>query len=176
MNLKIKYLLAALPLLVGVFLFLVFFLGLDKSDELPSAIRGKKAPELFLSSFNELPIPSSRDLNANNVKLINFWASWCAPCRAEHAILEDIAAGNVEIYGINYKDDLAKATAFINELGNPYTKIGRDEKGKTGIEWGLYGVPETFVLGTNGIVLLRHPGPLTETIFLQKIKPLLIPN
>jgi cytochrome c biogenesis protein CcmG/thiol:disulfide interchange protein DsbE len=105
------------------------------------------------------------------VKLVNFWASWCAPCRVEHPVLEDLAADGLPIIGVNYKDDPEKALGFLAELGDPYTAVGADPEGRTGLDWGLYGVPETFVIDSDGTVLLRHPGPITRDVLDRRIMP-----
>ena len=104
--------------------------------------------------------PTAADLTAPGVKLVNFWASWCGPCRVEHPVLTALAAEGVPVIGINYKDDPDKARAFLAELGDPYAKIGADDSGRTGLDWGIYGVPETFVVDGAGKVVMRYPGPL----------------
>ncbi len=105
------------------------------------------------------------------MKLVNFWASWCGPCRAEHPSLARLAAEGVPIYGINYKDEPEKALGFLGELGNPYAGIGADPAGRTAIDWGLYGVPETFVIDGEGRILLRFAGPITERSLASDIRP-----
>ncbi len=105
------------------------------------------------------------------MKLVNFWASWCGPCRAEHPLLEELAAGGQPIIGINYKDDPDNARAFLAELGDPFERIGADETGRTGLDWGIYGVPETFVIAADGTILLRHPGPITRDILATRLQP-----
>jgi cytochrome c biogenesis protein CcmG/thiol:disulfide interchange protein DsbE len=107
------------------------------------------------------------------VKLVNFWASWCAPCRVEHPLLTEIAVSGVPVIGVNYKDAPANALAFLAELGDPFVSIGADASGHTGLDWGIYGVPETFVVAADGTVLLRHPGPITRDIFERRFAPLL---
>ncbi len=107
------------------------------------------------------------------MKLVNYWASWCAPCRVEHPTLEELAAEGVPIYGINYKDDPAKALAFLAELGNPYVAMGADASGRTALDWGVYGVPETFVIDGDGTVILRFAGPITGSVLEKTIRPAL---
>jgi cytochrome c biogenesis protein CcmG/thiol:disulfide interchange protein DsbE len=104
---------------------------------------------------------------------VNFWASWCAPCRAEHPLLTEIAASGVPVIGVNYKDTPANALAFLDELGDPFASIGADRSGRTGLDWGIYGVPETFVVDADGTVLLRHPGPLTRDIVARRLQPVI---
>jgi cytochrome c biogenesis protein CcmG/thiol:disulfide interchange protein DsbE len=105
------------------------------------------------------------------VKLVNFWASWCAPCRVEHPKLEELAAEGLPIYGVNYKDEPDKALAFLAELGDPYAGIGADAGGRMGLDWGLYGVPETFVIDGDGTVVLRFAGPITQSVLDTTIRP-----
>lgn len=140
-------------------------------DELPSALVGRSAPGLALPPLGTHPAPGSESLTGNPVTLVNFWASWCAPCRIEHPKLMALAAEGVAIVGVNYKDAAPEAEAFLTELGNPYTAVGVDPNGRTGIDWGIYGVPETFVIGADGTVLLRHPGPVTERVFETRLRP-----
>jgi cytochrome c biogenesis protein CcmG/thiol:disulfide interchange protein DsbE len=102
---------------------------------------------------------------------VNYWASWCAPCRVEHPNLEALADEGLTIYGINYKDDPRNAEAFLEELGDPYAAIGSDSSGRTAIDWGLYGVPETYVIDGEGRVVLRFAGPVTQRALETRIRP-----
>ena len=106
-------------------------------------------------------------------KLVNFWASWCAPCRVEHPQLMALQDEGLPIYGVNYKDDADKARAFLEELGDPFEGVGADDAGRMALEWGVYGVPETFVLDGDGTVLLRFAGPITDVILEKRIRPAL---
>lgn len=101
------------------------------------------------------------ELADGEVKLVNFWASWCAPCRAEHEYLMAFAEEGIPIYGINYKDEPVNGRKFLDDLGNPFTAVVSDESGRTGIDWGLYGVPETFVVDGDGVIVKRFAGPIT---------------
>ncbi|GIX13574.1 MAG: thiol:disulfide interchange protein [Paracoccaceae bacterium] len=165
-----------IPPLAALGLAGLFLAGLmrDNPDELPSMLAARPAPALALTPLRpgEAP-PGPADLTAPGVKLVNFWASWCAPCRVEHPMLVEIAARGIPVIGVNYKDDPDKALAFLRELGDPFTRLGADPTGRNGIEWGIYGVPETFVIDGNGTVLLRHPGPITREVFRNRIAPLL---
>jgi cytochrome c biogenesis protein CcmG/thiol:disulfide interchange protein DsbE len=151
----------------------MFWLGMNREDPnaLPSAIAGSPAPPVALTELGGLPIFADATLRAPGVKLVNYWASWCAPCRAEHPNLEKLAAEGVPIYGINYKDDPAKALAFLAELGNPYAAVGADASGRTALDWGLYGVPETYVIDGGGRIVLRFAGPITERVLTETIRP-----
>ncbi|MBL3553322.1 DsbE family thiol:disulfide interchange protein [Rhodovulum sulfidophilum] len=164
-----------LPPVLFAGLAALFFIGMtrDDPDALPSMLIGKPAPALALSDLAGQGPFDAATLADGNIKLVNFWASWCAPCRQEHPELETLAGTGVEIYGINYKDDPTKAMRFLDELGNPFVALGADPSGRTAIEWGVYGVPETFVIDGEGTVLLRHPGPLTPAIVEAEIRPLL---
>ena len=151
----------------------MFVWGMNREDPnaLPSAFAGKQAPAVAVTPLGDNPVFTDADLRDGKVKLVNFWASWCAPCRAEHPNLEQLRAEGVTILGVNYKDKPAAALGFLAELGNPYARIGADESGRMGIDWGLYGVPETFVSDGAGKVVLRFPGPVTAQILETEIRP-----
>ena len=142
----------------------MFVLGMNREDPnaLPSTLTGRRAPAVVVAQLADLPVFSDADLKDGKVKLVNFWASWCAPCRAEHPNLEKLQAEGVTIYGVNYKDKPDAALGFLRDLGNPYAAIGTDESGRMGIDWGIYGVPETFIIDGDGKVVDRFPGPITE--------------
>ena len=163
------------PVIIFLSISVTFYFALkyNNLNELPSNLVHKKAPKLELEPLGKKKLPLKSDLISPQIKLVNFWASWCAPCRVEHPILEKIAKLNFSIIGVNYKDDSSKAMDFLDNLGDPYTKIGSDPSGRNGLEWGLYGVPETFLVDENGKIILRHAGPITESIFKEKFKPVL---
>ena len=115
---------------------------------------------------------SSADLGGR-VSLVNVFASWCVPCRVEHPLLMALADDGVPIYGINYKDPAEQANGWLAELGDPYRAIGADTQGRVAIDWGVYGVPETFVVDTEGRIRHRHVGPLQPRDVEETIKPLL---
>ncbi|MGC8203451.1 DsbE family thiol:disulfide interchange protein [Aliiroseovarius sp. PTFE2010] len=169
---KLSPLMLAPPLvfaaLAGLF---VFGMARDNPDELPAARAGKSAPVLALTPLGDGPQAIDAMLRTGEVKLVNFWASWCAPCRAEHAQLEALAAQGIDIIGINYKDDPDKALAFLDELGNPYAALGADPEARNALEWGLYGVPETYVVDAEGTVTFRFAGPITASILQSTILP-----
>jgi len=154
-------------------IFLFFYLNLDKEKEIKSNFINKEAPQFFIENLTNYKLPKQSDLKVEDYILVNFWASWCAPCRVEHEILKKISEQEIKIIGINYKDNDKKAEEFLEELGNPYQSIGKDYAGKTAINWGIYGVPETFLIDKNGKIILRHPGPLTADIYNKKFKSIL---
>lgn len=172
---KVSPLMLAPPLLF-LGLAVLFYVGMqrDDPDALPSARAGQSAPEMQLTTLGDAPLLSDADLRADGVKLVNFWASWCGPCRVEHPILMELAAEGIPIHGINYKDEPGNALGFLEELGDPYTRIGADTTGRTGLEWGLYGVPETYVLDGEGRVVLRFAGPILPDVLEERIRPAII--
>jgi cytochrome c biogenesis protein CcmG/thiol:disulfide interchange protein DsbE len=160
---------------VGLFALLAagFYVGLGADSKvLPSALIDQPAPEFALPPLHDgEPGFATADLRGQ-VSLVNTFASWCAPCRAEHRVLTALAATKrVPIYGIDYKDRREAAQAWIAELGNPYTRIGTDD-GRVGIAWGVYGVPETFIVDRAGRIRYKHVGPLTEADLARTILPL----
>ncbi len=164
-----------LPPLIFAALAALFWVGMRRDDPnaLPSALAGRIVPEVQVVPLGEAPVLTDALLRAPGVKLVNFWASWCAPCRAEHPMLTELAAEGVSIHGVNYKDEPAKALGFLAELGNPFAAMGADESGRMGLNWGLYGVPETFVIDAEGRILLRHAGPITRAVLNDTIRPAL---
>ena len=162
-----------LPVLLFGMLIAAFRLGLGiDNNALPSPLIDQPAPDFALPPLAASePGFSTADL-AGHVSLINAFASWCAPCRQEHPVLNALAQKKrLPIYGIDYKDKPDAALAWIGELGNPYTRIGADD-GRVGIDWGVYGVPETFVVDRRGRIRYKHVGPLTEDDVVRDILPL----
>jgi cytochrome c biogenesis protein CcmG/thiol:disulfide interchange protein DsbE len=170
-----------LVLVLGLIALMFFRLQLGgDSSNLPSVLIGKPVPEFNLAAIPRLqnetgaPIPgfSSETLKRGKVSLLNFWASWCAPCLAEHPQLVELAKGGVPLYGIDYKGDTSEAARrFLTKHGNPFLAVGTDETGMTGIDLGVTGVPETFVIDGSGRIVMRHQGPLTTEAVAEKIKP-----
>jgi cytochrome c biogenesis protein CcmG/thiol:disulfide interchange protein DsbE len=159
----------------AAFLVLVAFfiagLGRDPS-ELPSAMIDKPAPDFALPALGPATSGLARtDLGGKPV-VVNFFASWCVPCRAEHATLEGLAAsGRVPLYGIAYKDKPADARRFLTALGDPYQRIGVDADGRTAIDFGVYGVPETYIVDAAGAIRFRWVGPVTPEALQREILP-----
>ncbi len=154
-------------------LALMFYMGMHREDPdaLPSAKIGDPAPSVTLEPLPGFPEFTDEDLKAPGVKLVNYWASWCGPCRVEHPTLMQLAEEGIPIYGINYKDDPNNATSFLVELGDPYAGIGVDRNGRVALDWGLYGVPETYVVDGEGNVVLRFAGPVTQRVLENQIRP-----
>ena len=165
--------LMALPVVIFGGLAAVFWSGLGGDKQLPSALIGRDAPPLALDGLGDLPPIPAGMLADGEVKLVNFWASWCAPCRVEHPSLTALSAEGVPIYGVNYKDRPNAALGFLAELGNPYDAAGADESGRMALEWGVYGVPETYVVDGEGRILYRFAGPVTQRVIEADLRPLL---
>lgn len=154
-----------LPLAVFVALTAVFLIRLETGGDreaIPSALVGKPAPEFDLPPLEGVARPGLKGADLKGaVTVVNVFASWCGPCRIEHPQLIELARDNrIRLVGINYKDVPANAVRFLEELGNPYAAIGVDQNGRAAIDWGVYGVPETFVVDADGIVRHKHIGPI----------------
>jgi len=172
---------ALAPLIVFGFLAAAFAFSLSQGDpsKLPSALIGKPIPEATFEALADLrskgqPVLgfSSSDLAGDGVKVVNFWASWCVPCVQEHPLLIALnERTGVPIYGVNYKDQPAAARRFIGRYGNPYAKVGVDPNGRGAIEWGVYGMPETFVIDGKGRIAYKHVGPISEQSLLGDMMP-----
>lgn len=161
-----------LPPVIFAGIAAMFVLGMSREnpDALPSTLEGRQAPAVVVTPLGDLPVFTDADLRDGKVKLVNFWASWCAPCRAEHPSLTKLQAEGVTIYGVNYKDKPEAALGFLAELGNPFAAAGADGSGRMGIDWGLYGVPETFIIDGEGKVVQRFAGPITERVLDKVIR------
>ncbi len=151
----------------------IFWVGMarENPDELPSALTGKEAPNVEVTRLGQAEVFGDADLRTGEMQLVNFWASWCVPCRAEHPNLEKLAAQGVTIYGVNYKDKPANALGFLEELGNPFAAMGADPDGKMALNWGVYGVPETYLVDGEGRIVLRHAGPITQRVIDNSLRP-----
>ena len=164
----------ALPVVLLLGMAVLFAVGLRHDPSIvPSVLIDKPVPEFDLPPlFEDKPGLATADLNGQ-VALVNVFASWCIPCRIEHPMFMRLAEkGEVPVYGINYKDAPADAKRWLAELGDPYTRIGADRDGRAGIEWGVYGVPETFVVDGTGTIRFKHVGPLTAEVLEDTIMPL----
>ena len=172
---SLRRLLYLLPVLIFVGVGIGLAVGLTRDPStLPSALIDQPVPTFELPAIagREGPGFSSADLEGQ-VSLVNVFASWCVPCRVEHPLLEALTDQGVRIYGINYKDQPEQALAFLEELGNPYAAIGADRTGRVAIDWGVYGVPETFVVDAEGRIRHRHVGPIQARDLEGTILPVL---
>jgi cytochrome c biogenesis protein CcmG, thiol:disulfide interchange protein DsbE len=168
----LRYLLP-LALFAAIVLFLGVGLGLNPR-EVPSPLIGKPAPAFKLPRLDDASQTISRDDMLGKVWMLNVWASWCAPCREEHPLVIDIARRQlVPVYGLNYKDKPAAAKGWLASLGNPYRATLVDADGRAGIDFGVYGVPETFIIDKQGVVRFKHIGPVTPQVLRERIEPLL---
>ena len=144
----------------------------NNPSDLPSTRIGSPAPSIFISEDQD-PATGFTDetLREPGVKLVNFWASWCPPCRAEHPNLIKLAEGGLPIYGVNYKDRPEDAAGFLAELGDPFAAILSDPKGRNGIEWGVLAMPESYLIDSDGVIVLHFRGPITQRVMESQIYP-----
>jgi cytochrome c biogenesis protein CcmG/thiol:disulfide interchange protein DsbE len=170
----VKYLKFLLPM--GIFLVLVVFLGIGlrlDPKEVPSPLIGKPAPAFALARLDKPEQKISRDDLLGKVWMLNVWASWCVACRQEHPLLVEFAnAKLLPIYGLNYKDKPDAGRKWLADFGNPYTASLSDLDGRVGIDFGVYGVPETFIIDRQGMVRFKHTGPVTPEVLRTQIEPL----
>ncbi|MEO8668009.1 MAG: DsbE family thiol:disulfide interchange protein [Bauldia sp.] len=165
-----------LPLVFFAVLAGIFLVRLESGgdvSDIPSALVGKPAPDFSLPGLDALGVPGlGRADLAGKVTLVNVFASWCGPCRAEHPQLAVLAADKrIQVVGINYKDVPENARRFLGQLGNPYAAVGVDSKGRAAIDWGVYGVPETFLIGKDGTILKKFIGPILPENLDTTVKP-----
>lgn len=157
----------------GVAAAFAWGLGRDPRD-LPSALIGKPVPSFSLLAVQGRSLALSSVFLKGEASLVNVFASWCAACREEHPLLMRLREeGVVPVHGLNYKDRPADAAAWLDQLGDPYTRTGADQDGRVGIEWGVYGVPETFAVSAEARIAYRHVGPITRKDLDQTILPLI---
>ncbi len=167
------YVLAPLALFVVLAGFLGAGLNLNPR-EVPSPLIGKPAPAFALPRLDDPAQNISKQDLAGKVWMLNVWASWCVACREEHPLLVEFSKrGLVPIYGLNYKDKRPDAVDWLARFGNPYTASLSDLKGQVGIDFGVYGVPETFIIDKQGVVRFKHIGPVTPQVLRERIEPLL---
>jgi cytochrome c biogenesis protein CcmG/thiol:disulfide interchange protein DsbE len=167
---------ALLPIAVFLALVVLLAIGLTLNPrEVPSPLIGKPVPTFDLPPVKGRTLGlSSADLGKGEVSLVNVFASWCVACREEHPVLMDLKArGLVPIHGLNYKDQPDDAARWLAEWGDPYTRTGADVDGRVGIDWGVYGVPETFVVGPDGRIAYKHIGPITPAFVNTELMPMI---
>ena len=150
-----------------IFVLLVFYNSLNRETNYSTDyLVGNKLAKINLKSFDDNKIYTSKDFKKNRYTLINFWASWCAPCRVEHPYLMQLSKeNNLNILGVNFKDKRINASKFLNELGNPYYYMAKDTTGKQSVNFGIYGIPESILINNETIVLKKFVGPLNEQNF-----------
>ncbi|CAN5381989.1 DsbE family thiol:disulfide interchange protein [soil metagenome] len=172
--------LVLIPALAFLALATLFYRGLlEDPATVPSVLIGRKVPDFVLPpveglAANSVPIPgfSAADLAAGRITLVNVWASWCAPCRLEHPLLLELGRrSDIRLFGINNKDAADNAKRFLGTLGQPFAAIGADGAGRVSIDWGVYGVPETFIVDGTGVIRYKWIGPLTEETISTRINP-----
>lgn len=171
-----RRLLFLLPLLVFLALSAIFLMQLFSGRDtslVPSALIGRDAPQTDLPPLEGMSLPGlSSDAFAGKITLVNVWGSWCLPCRQEHPLLMELAKDErFVIAGLNYKDKPENARRFLGDLGNPYDAIGVDQNGRAAIDWGVYGVPETFLVGPEGRIRYKHVGPFTPESVQNDLMP-----
>lgn len=164
-----------LPLGIFVGLVALFAVGLYRDPKLvPSPLIGKPAPEFTLPTLKDPKKTFSRNDLLGKVSLVNVWATWCVSCRQEHGFLMQVAQqAGMQLIGFDYKDERPAAMQWLQSLGNPYATVLFDQSGRAGIDWGVYGTPETFVVDPKGIVRYKHIGPMTPDAWHDHIEPVL---
>ncbi len=166
-----------LPFGIFIVLCILFFFQLTSgrdNSHIPSALIGKSLPDFDLPALEGSSKPgfSTKTAGNHSLTLINVWASWCAPCRLEHPFVEALAKDKrLRVFGLNYKDKPSTALSFLHELGNPYDAIGVDESGRVGLDFGVYGVPETFLVNDQGKIVYKFIGPITDKRLKSELLP-----
>lgn len=161
------------PLLLSAVLGGFLYVGLQRDPSyVPSPLIGKQAPEFSLPSLQDAAYPvSSKDLKGQPW-VLNVWGTWCGGCRQEHPVLVEIAKQNaVPLIGLDWKDDGKEAQQWLAELGNPYAAVAADAEGRVAIDWGVYGAPETFLIGPDGVVIYKHIAPMTMDVWIKEFLP-----
>lgn len=164
-------------LLIPVVLFMglgvMFYVGMQRQnpDDLPSVFIDHPAPSVGVEALAGLPLLTDADLRTGQVTVVNFWASWCPPCRAEHPTLKALSAEGVRVVGINMMDRADDAMGFLNEAGNPFMAVAFDPKGRIRLDWGVTAPPETFIVRGDGTVAFRFIGPMVGDDYEQRFRP-----
>ncbi|MBC7675691.1 MAG: DsbE family thiol:disulfide interchange protein [Rhodoferax sp.] len=164
-----------LPPIIFAALAATFYIGMirDNPDDLPSTRVGQMAPALPTTALADFPLLTAADLSTGEITLVNFWASWCPPCRAEHPVLKQLSADGIRVVGVNFKDTAKDASAYLTKDGNPFLALAFDPQGRSAIDWGVTAPPETFIVGGDGKVLFRFVGPLVGSYYEQTFLPAL---
>ncbi|WP_299830588.1 DsbE family thiol:disulfide interchange protein [uncultured Roseobacter sp.] len=169
---KVSPLMIAPPLIFAGFVALAG-IGMfrDNPNDLPSTMIGQRAPAITTDVLGDYPGVTPEAMATGEITLVNFWASWCPPCRAEHPNLLRMAAEGMPIIGVNFKDQAGTATRYLDDDGNPFEAVAFDPQGRTAIDWGVTAPPETFILDAEGTVLFRFAGPLIGSDYEQRFLP-----
>lgn len=170
----VKWLLV-IPVVLFVGLASAFYVGMMRNNpnDMPTAFQDRSAPVLPTTGLTGVPVLTDADLRTGQVTVVNFWASWCPPCRAEHPVLLEMAAAGVRVAGVNMMEEEAKAVAYLAEEGNPFFAVATDPQGRNRVEWGVTAPPETFIIRGDGTVAFRFIGPLVGTDYERRFKPAL---
>lgn len=165
--------LMALPPMIFAGFAVMAYLGMYRGDPnaLPSTFIGQPAPPLPAETLAGFPAATDADLRSGEVTVVNFWASWCPPCRAEHPYLHELRERGVRLYGVNFKDQQGQALRYLEDEGNPFLGLGFDPAGRSAIDWGVTAPPETFIIGGDGTVLFKFVGPLVGSDMEQRFEP-----
>lgn len=165
-----------IPIIIFTIMLPIFFVGLSRNkSELPSPLIGKTIPSFSLPSLLDPSITIDQKSINGKFVLFNVWATWCVGCREEHKFLMDLSQRKeITIIGLNWRDNRADALNWLVNLGNPYEISIEDKLGRTAIDWGVYGAPETFLINSNGIIIHKHLGPLSEEDWNGAFKPLIM--
>ncbi len=167
-----KWSLMFLPPLIFAGMAAMFWLGMqNNSGDLPSVFINKQAPAVARETLPGIPGLTDASLRSGQVSVVNFWASWCPPCRAEHPTLLALSGEGLRVVGVNMRDDAANAIEFLDEDGNPFAAVAFDPKGRMGIDWGVAALPETFILRGDGTIAYKFIGPLVGDDYLQRFRP-----
>jgi cytochrome c biogenesis protein CcmG/thiol:disulfide interchange protein DsbE len=170
-----RYLITIVPLMVFLVLGAAFAVGLSRDPKvIPSALLDRPVPDFDLPAL----VPSKEGLASEDLRgsvtVVNVFASWCVPCRAEHPLWMRVAEqDDIRLVAINYKDRKSDALAWLDDLGDPYSRIGQDVQGRAGIDWGVYGVPETFIIDAGGSIRYKHVGPVMDADWEETLAPLI---
>ena len=178
---RIAWVVAPVVVFAAIAILFAFALRGGDPSTLPSALMGKPAPDVQFPALGGVtragkPVPGigHGDLARGKVTIVNFWASWCAPCILEHPYLMELSKrSDIQIFGVNYKDAPPRGAQFIARHGNPFARLGADVEGRGAIEWGVYGMPETFVVDGRGRIVYKHVGPIDEKVLRNKLLPII---
>ncbi len=168
-----RWIVRAAPVLIAIVLLAAFWATLRTGQNTVSPWVGRPAPAQTLPARPDGPIIDLQEALADGPVIVNFWASWCGPCRIEHPFLQELADEGVRIIGVEFRDQPETADQFLRALGDPFYARAADFEGRTGFDWGVTGVPETFIIDRNGVVRAHFQHPLNATLLDREVRPLL---